>query len=67
MNPNFENTYQEIYSITFNVVSGRSSDGKLIDMRLLLHSKVNSFDEVSKNGSYFEVKLRNGYKNQRVI
>ena len=60
MNPNMKNVYRETYSITFNIVSGRSTDGKLIDMRCLLHTRVNSYEEVSKTGSHFVIQLRNG-------
>ena len=53
LNPNLKNVYRESYSLTFNIVSGRASDGKLIDMRLLLHTRVNSYEEISKTGHHF--------------
>ena len=60
LNPGFEKEYRETYSLTFNIVSGRSSDGKLIDMRVLLHTKAKNNEEISKIGSHFVVILRNG-------
>ena len=60
LNPDLENEYRETYSLTFNIVSGRSSDGKLIDMRVLLHTRVKNNEEISKTGSHFVLILRNG-------